>query len=140
MFEAMAAAKPVVLGVEGEAREILTAARAGIAVPPEDPSALATAIVRLWGDPRLCCELGENGRDAVVRKHSRASQSRVYLDLLAELSPNLASSRVSERTPSPQFTPNVGVRLAVPLGIHQGTEEGRAGTAALHSVGVPPLG
>jgi colanic acid biosynthesis glycosyl transferase WcaI len=135
MFEAMAAAKPVVLGVEGEAKEILTAARAGIVVPPEDPRALSTAILRLWSHPRLCCELGENGRDAVLRKHSRASQARAYLELLAELSPNLASSRVSERTPSPQFTPNVGVRL-----IHQGTEEGRAGTAALHGVGVPPLG
>ena len=109
MFEAMAAAKPVVLGVEGEAKEILTAARAGIVVPPEDSSALATAILRLWSHPRLCCELGENGRDAVLRKHSRAGQAKAYLKLLTELSLNLAPSRVSERAPSPQFTRNVGV-------------------------------
>jgi glycosyltransferase involved in cell wall biosynthesis len=111
MFEAMAAARPVVLGVEGEAKEILTEAQAGIAVPPEDPTALATAILRLWSQPRLCCELGENGRDAVLRKHSRASQARAYLELLAELSPNLASSRVSERALSPQLPRPVSAEL-----------------------------
>ena len=115
MFEAMAAAKPVVLGVEGEAKEILTAARAGIVVPPEDSSALAAAILRLWSHPRLCRELGENGRDAVLHKHSRASQARAYLDLLAELSPTVATSPVSERSPLPQLARNVGVRLAVPF-------------------------
>ena len=130
MFEAMAAAKPVVLGVQGEAEEILTNARAGIVVPPEDSNALAAAILRLWSYPRLCRELGENGRDAVLRKYSRARQARAYLDLLAELSstrtPNLVSSRIAERAPSPQLTRNVGVRLAVPLRICQRAEEGRA--------------
>src|SRR5438552_7022171 len=58
MFEAMAAAKPVILGVEGEAQEILADARAGIAVPPEDPEALAEAILRLRQDARLARELG----------------------------------------------------------------------------------
>jgi colanic acid biosynthesis glycosyl transferase WcaI len=111
MFEAMAAAKPVVLGVEGEAEEILTAARAGIAVPPEDSSALATAILRLWSHPRLCRQLGENGRDAVLRRHSRASQARAYLELLAELSPSLEPGRMSEQPSSPQFAPNVGAEF-----------------------------
>ena len=115
LFEAMAAAKPVVLGVEGEAKEILSAARAGIVVPPDDSSALATAILRLYGHPELCRELGENGRDAVLRKHSRAGEAGAYLELLAKLSPNLAPTRVLERAPSPQFTRDVGVRLAVPL-------------------------
>jgi colanic acid biosynthesis glycosyl transferase WcaI len=98
MFEAMAAARPVILGVEGEAREILDAARAGIAVPPEDPSALAEAILRLRNSPGLARELGANGRSAALDKYSRGKQARAYLELLARLTsapaPLTKSSRV----------------------------------------------
>lgn len=85
MFEAMAAAKPVILGVEGEANEILLDARAGIAVPPEDSNALAQAILRLWQNPGLGRELGANGRRAVLEKYSRRKQAAAYLELLAGL-------------------------------------------------------
>ena len=47
MFEAMAAGKPVILGVEGEAKEILLANQAGLAVRPEDPEAMMAAILKL---------------------------------------------------------------------------------------------
>ena len=120
MFEAMAAGKPVVLGVEGEAREILTAAHAGIVVPPEDSSVLAAAILRLRNNPRMCDELGENGRSAALQKHSRASQARGYLELLAELLPSLSP----DRRPYPQLMRNVGVRLAVSSGIHRSDGRG----------------
>src|SRR5262249_6826596 len=40
IFEAMATAKPIILGVEGEARELLTEADAGLCIPPEDGIAL----------------------------------------------------------------------------------------------------
>ena len=85
MFEAMAAAKPVILGVEGEAKEILLDARAGIAVPPDDPDALAKAILRLCQHPELGRALGANGRRAVREKYSRPQQARAYLELLAGL-------------------------------------------------------
>ncbi len=85
MFEAMAAARPVILGVEGEARDILAAADAGIAVPPEDPIALAAAILRLQSDATLARRLGAAGRRAVTRKFSRRVQAATYLELLHEL-------------------------------------------------------
>lgn len=85
MFEAMAAARPVVLGVEGEAREILEEARAGIAVPPEDPDALAAAILRLRDDPALARDLGSNGRRAALTKYSRQRQAAAYAELLEGL-------------------------------------------------------
>ncbi|PYV06017.1 MAG: hypothetical protein DMG26_04145 [Acidobacteria bacterium] len=85
MFEAMAASKPVILGVEGEAKEILEGARAGVALPPEDPVALAEAVLRLRHDPGLALELGSNGRRAAIEKYSRGKQARRYLDLLARL-------------------------------------------------------
>jgi len=98
MFEAMAASKPVILGVEGEAKEILEDARAGVALPPEDPAALAEAVLRLRHDPGLALELGSNGRRAAFEKYSRGKQARGYLELLARLvgtsAPVTSSSKV----------------------------------------------
>ncbi len=85
MFEAMAAGKPVILGVEGEAKEMLLNAKAGITVPPEDPAALAEAILRLRLDQGLSRELGANGRRAVREKYSRRQLAASYLELLAGL-------------------------------------------------------
>jgi glycosyltransferase involved in cell wall biosynthesis len=85
MFEAMAAGKPPILGVEGEAKEILLANQAGLAVQPEDPEAMAAAILRLQKEPSLCRVLGRKGRQAVLEKYLRPTQAAKYLDLLSEL-------------------------------------------------------
>jgi glycosyltransferase involved in cell wall biosynthesis len=82
LFEAMAAARPAILGVEGEAKEILLSSQAGLAVQPEDPAAVAEAILQLKENPSLCRTLGENGRRAVLQKYLRASQAAEYLKLL----------------------------------------------------------
>jgi glycosyltransferase involved in cell wall biosynthesis len=86
MFEAMAAEKPVILGVEGEAKEILLASQAGLAVRPEDPEAMMDAILKLRNDRLLCQALGRNGRQAVLEKYQRRAQAAQYLNLLNELS------------------------------------------------------
>jgi colanic acid biosynthesis glycosyl transferase WcaI len=85
MFEAMAAGRPVILGVEGEAQEILLASRAGLPVRPEDPEALVAAIVKLRDDPSLCRILGGNGRQSVMEKYLRRTEAAKYLGLLGEL-------------------------------------------------------
>jgi glycosyltransferase involved in cell wall biosynthesis len=85
MFEAMAAGKPAILGVEGEAKEILLASQAGLAVRPEDPAAMVAAILRLRDDPSLCQALGRNGRQVVLEKYLRRTQAALYLNLLSEL-------------------------------------------------------
>lgn len=85
MFEAMAAGKPAILGVEGEAKEILLASQAGLAVQPEDPEAMAAAILRLQKEPSLCRALGRKGRQAVQEKYLRPTQAAKYLNLLSEL-------------------------------------------------------
>ncbi|MGN6849825.1 MAG: glycosyltransferase family 4 protein [Sphingomicrobium sp.] len=48
----MAAGRPVLMSVNGDAARLITEAAAGIAVPPEDPEALADAIVRMAETPR----------------------------------------------------------------------------------------
>jgi len=85
MFEAMAAGKPVILGVEGEAKDILLDAKAGIPVPPEDPKAIAETVLLLHKNPTLSHQMGQSGRRVVCNKYSRQQQAIAYLALLEEL-------------------------------------------------------
>jgi glycosyltransferase involved in cell wall biosynthesis len=85
MFEAMAAGKPSILGVEGEAKEILVASNAGIPIRPEDPKAMVEAILKLRNAPLLCHSLGRNGRQSVLEKYQRRIEAAKYLNLLSEL-------------------------------------------------------
>jgi colanic acid biosynthesis glycosyl transferase WcaI len=62
MFEAMAAGKPVILGVEGEAQEMLLAAGAGIPVEPGNGRALADAIVALADNQQDAAMKGISGK------------------------------------------------------------------------------
>ena len=62
IFPAMGSGKPVIYSGAGEGARIVDRAGAGLVVPPEDGAALADAIARLAGDPKLAAELGANGR------------------------------------------------------------------------------
>ena len=82
MFEIMACGRPIILGVEGQAREVLEAAQAGVAVPPEDAAALAGAIQALAIDPEARAQYGENGRRYVETASNRASKAQELLAIL----------------------------------------------------------
>ncbi len=82
IFEAMASGRPIVLGVQGEAEKILTDAKAGIPVEPENPEALARAILRLADDPELGRELGESGVRYVRAHFDRSVLARKMMDVL----------------------------------------------------------
>jgi glycosyltransferase involved in cell wall biosynthesis len=85
MLEFMACARPVILGVDGHARKVMEQANAGIFITPEDPAALADAVLRLAADPALCESLGRNGRQHVLRHYSRHHTATVYIELLQDL-------------------------------------------------------
>jgi glycosyltransferase involved in cell wall biosynthesis len=95
MFEAMAAGKPIVLGVEGEARDTLLRAGAGVAVPPGDADALADAVCRLARDPVLCAAMGESGAAYVQREFNRRIWGARYLALLQAVSAAAAARRIA---------------------------------------------
>ncbi len=82
LFEAMAMERSIVLGVEGESREIVEAGACGLCIEPENAAALADALVRLADDPALCSRLGENGRKFVARDYDRDVLAERYLSLL----------------------------------------------------------
>lgn len=101
LFEAMAAAKPVILGVEGESREILLEARAGIAIAPEDPEALARSVLDLQRAPGWARMLGSNGRRAVLAKYGREQQAAAYLEILGEVSETRGQPATLHNRPQP---------------------------------------
>jgi glycosyltransferase involved in cell wall biosynthesis len=69
----MAMGKPILIGVEGEAAEFVTAAGAGITVPSDDVDAMADAMVRLSQMPReRLADMGRHGREAYWRTFSLA--------------------------------------------------------------------
>jgi glycosyltransferase involved in cell wall biosynthesis len=82
MFDAWACSKPVLLAVDGEARRVMEEAQAGLFVPPENPEALAAAIVHLAADRQLARRLGANGRQYVERHFSRRAQAEKLAHLL----------------------------------------------------------
>jgi glycosyltransferase involved in cell wall biosynthesis len=85
MFEAMAAGRPIVLGVEGEAQTVLEHAGAGVAVQPGDAAAMAAAIARLASDRHERVRMGRAGAAFVAREFSRPLWATRYLSLLSQL-------------------------------------------------------
>lgn len=85
MAEAMAMQCPIILGVEGEAKELLEDARAGIAITPEDARQLADAMLRLADDPALAADYGKAGREFAAVNFDRARVAARYLDLLKDV-------------------------------------------------------
>ncbi len=83
LFDGMACGKPVLLSVDGEAREILGEAGGGLFVEPGDAAALAEAIRHLFRHPDLRKEMGERGRLFVTRHYLRRVQAERFTDVVA---------------------------------------------------------
>jgi glycosyltransferase involved in cell wall biosynthesis len=82
MLEFMSCGRAVILGVEGQAAEVLQHAKAGICVPPEDPQELAHAITTLYRDSGLRGRLGANGRAYILQHLTRAQTATKYVAVL----------------------------------------------------------
>ena len=81
MFECLAAGKPVVAALAGEAAQILCEAGAQV-VRPEDSEALASAIRQLAADPQRRLEMGRRGRCYVEKYFDREALAQQYRKLL----------------------------------------------------------
>jgi glycosyltransferase involved in cell wall biosynthesis len=74
LIDYMATGRPVVLSAAGEAARLLDRAGGGVVVRPEDPDALAAALIALASDPARAVALGERGR-AFARVRLRSVQA-----------------------------------------------------------------
>ncbi len=82
----MACGRPILMAVEGDAADLVTAAGAGIACSSEDPGSLADAVRRLFGmSPGERAAMGASGREWFVKHYSRAVLLDRYEALLQEI-------------------------------------------------------
>ncbi|WP_448625440.1 glycosyltransferase family 4 protein [Geodermatophilus sp. URMC 64] len=82
--EALLLGRPVVASRVGGLPEIIRDGETGLLVDPDDPRALADAIIRLLSDPALAAELGRAGRADAQARFSMAAYSAHLSDAVLE--------------------------------------------------------
>lgn len=84
LYEAMAAAKPVILIAEGEAKDIVDRYQAGLVVTPGDLEGLVNAINQLASSKNTRTIMGENGRNAATQHYSRQQIIENFSNMLLD--------------------------------------------------------
>lgn len=85
IFEYMGMERPILLGLDGEARHIVEAAGAGEYVSPGDAEQFAGTVLRLADDPARREEMGRSGRRYALAYHDRSALAAAYLRILEDL-------------------------------------------------------
>ena len=86
IFEASASGKPIILGVEGIAAELVNAAEAGVCIEPENEGELVEAVSKLASDRALAAKLGRNGRERIAPHFDVERLAGEYIALLEGVS------------------------------------------------------
>jgi colanic acid biosynthesis glycosyl transferase WcaI len=82
LLEYMACERPVVVAVDGQARQIIEEANAGVYAEPGNAKALVMAILSLSRDPKRRRQMGASGRQYIIDKMSRERTARDYIKVL----------------------------------------------------------
>jgi glycosyltransferase involved in cell wall biosynthesis len=83
LFEPLAMGKPIILGVDGEARELfIEKGNAGVFFEPENHVDLSNVINRLSEDKNICTKLGENGSEYIRINFDRKEIAKQFYNEL----------------------------------------------------------
>jgi len=82
VFDYMSACRPVIVGIDGVARELIEEAQAGLYVEPENAEAFAQAVMKLRADRALVKRYGKNGLRFVKQNFDRSVLAAKYIDIL----------------------------------------------------------
>lgn len=85
IFESMAMSTPIILGVEGEVKDIIEDSHAGVCITPEAAGELAQEVLRLKNNPDQLAQLASSGRSYVAREFDRKSLADQYLRVIESL-------------------------------------------------------
>lgn len=85
MFDAWACETPTLINVDGEARQVLEEAGAGVFVEPENPRALADALLQLQSQPDELARMGCAGRQAVLERYSLQASAQQIETIFREV-------------------------------------------------------
>lgn len=86
IFEGMIMKKPILIGVDGEARAIVEEAEAGLYFEPENAADLVQKIQYLSNNPAERKRLGENGYKYVINKFNRKNLAAEMLSEIKKIS------------------------------------------------------
>lgn len=81
LIEAMAVARPIVASRVGPIPEVVADGRTGLLVPPAEPEALGSALLRVLTEPGLADRLGRAGQERQERLFSRRAMVEKTTDL-----------------------------------------------------------
>ncbi|WP_175443071.1 glycosyltransferase family 4 protein [Halofilum ochraceum] len=95
-LEAMALGRPLVATAVGGTPEVVPDGVAGVLVPPEDPAALAAAMLRVLSDNTLARRLGTGARLHAATELSVDARCTRLRDVYAELMPKLRVTTTKE--------------------------------------------
>jgi colanic acid biosynthesis glycosyl transferase WcaI len=95
VFTITAAGRPLVATVDkrSDTHRFVESSECGLWVEPENPEALASAILRLYNDPGLRERLGRNGRAYVEARYTPQVVARQYAALLERVATDRGTSR-----------------------------------------------
>ena len=86
LFEPLAMGKPIILGVDGEARELfIDQGNCGLFYEPENSSALVQCVDKFYNNKPLARELGENGRRYVRENFDRETIAASFYNKISSL-------------------------------------------------------
>ncbi len=86
IFESLAMKLPVLLGVDGEARELfIEKGKCGLYYEPENINELVNKILEIFSNPDLAKQLGTNGRNYVQQFFNRDDITNKFYDELIKL-------------------------------------------------------
>jgi len=86
LFEPLAMGKPIILGVDGEARDLfINQGKCGLYYEPEDSSSLEKCINTLANNRAMAKELGENGRNYVRENFDRSKIGDEFYEELLKI-------------------------------------------------------
>ena len=109
IFEAMAMGRPIIMGVDGQAREIVAASESGLDMERGSAESLIENVTRLADDKELAGRLSRSARPFVSKHYTRDVLAAQYLRILnsvvnkqpfdaATQPPSASSSPTSSRT------------------------------------------
>jgi UDP-N-acetylglucosamine 2-epimerase (non-hydrolysing) len=85
IFEAAAMQKPIIMGVQGYAADLIRRSGAGICIEPENHEDLCNAVLSLASEPDLARQYGQQGRSYILSHFDRRTLSRQYEKLIENL-------------------------------------------------------
>ena len=84
----MSASRPVLANFdENELKSIIEKNSCGIFTKAGDKVAFTDAILKLYGDRELCCEMGRNGRQFVMDNLTKEVGTQKYVDVIRSFAP-----------------------------------------------------